>query len=73
MSPSDLTHRQREVAALVADGFTNKHIAGLLRITDRRVQVLVSSIAYRTGCPAEQDERVWIARWLGLFALRTTA
>lgn len=73
MTPSDLTTRQREVAALVAVGFTNKHIAGMKGITTRRVQVIVSSIAFAIQCPPEQDERVAIARWWAAFALRTTA
>jgi DNA-binding NarL/FixJ family response regulator len=66
VTPAELTPRQREVAQYVADGLTNKVIAVLMGVTDRRVQVLVSSIAFRLRNPDEKDdkdERVSIALW----------
>lgn len=63
MTLSDLTDRQRQVAQLVADGFTNKVIAVLLGVSDRRVRVLVSSIAFRIDAEPGKDERVEIANW----------
>ena len=63
MTPGDLTDRQREVAALVADGVTNKRIAGQLRISTRRVRIIISSVAFRIGADPEKDERIAIAVW----------
>ena len=44
---SPLTHRQREVAALVAQGATNRQIARRLGITDKTVEVHLSQIMAR--------------------------
>lgn len=62
-TPSDLTDRQREVAALVAQGRTTKRIAATLSISVTRVNVIISSIAYRIGCLPGDDERVVVALW----------
>lgn len=63
MTPAELTTRQREVAALVAGGRTTKRIAFALGISERRVRVIISSIAFRVGCDPECDERVVVAVW----------
>lgn len=73
MTPSDLTDRQREVARMVADGLTNKTIAGLLGISDRRVQAIVSSVVYLLGIDGAKDERVEIARWWNAQARESAA
>ncbi len=63
MTPSDLTPRQLDVAALVANSLTTKQIARELGISPQRVRVLVSSIAYRIGADPERDERIQVAQW----------
>ena len=60
---SDLTPRQIAVASLVARSWTTKQIALELTISERRVRVIVSSIAYRIGADASLDERVQVAMW----------
>lgn len=62
-TPSDLTDRQREVAALVAQGRTCKRIAFQLGVSLNRVYVLRASVAFAIGCPPEDDENVFIALW----------
>jgi DNA-binding NarL/FixJ family response regulator len=44
-----LTPREREVAALVADGLSNKQIAGRMRITIGTVKHYVHQILEKTG------------------------
>lgn len=60
---SDLTPRQIAVASLVARGYPTKSIACELQITEHRVRVHISSIAYRIGADATLDERVQVANW----------
>lgn len=60
---SDLTERQRQVAAMVARGFTTKQIAATLEMSEQRVRIHVSSIAYRIGADASRDERIQVALW----------
>lgn len=57
-----LTPRQREVAALVADAWTNKRIAAELGLSERRVQELIGIIAQRLGADADRDHRVQVAK-----------
>jgi len=59
----DITQRQRQVAALVAEGHTNKQIAAELGITQRWVQLLIAHIADTLGAESDRDERVQIALW----------
>lgn len=59
----DLTQRQREVAALVAGGHTDKQIAARLGVTDRNIRVHIASVAYLLGIPGGRNTRVLIARW----------
>ncbi len=47
MPESPLTPRQREVAALVAQGATNRQIARRLGITDKTVEVHLAQIMTR--------------------------
>ena len=63
ISPGDLTERQREVAERVASGWTSKRIHFALGISVTRVNVIISSIAFRIGADPENDERVEIALW----------
>lgn len=64
MTPSDLTDRERQVARLVAEGATTKQIAAACdQISERRVRVIVSAIAFKIGADAARDERVQVALW----------
>jgi FixJ family two-component response regulator len=73
MTPGELTARQREVAELVADGWTSKKIAARLGITERRVNVHISSIAFLIVGESEKDERVVIANWWHRIELNSAA
>lgn len=59
----ELTARQREVAELVALGYTTKRIAAVLGISTRRVQRLIASVAEQVRAQSDRDERVQIALW----------
>lgn len=61
--PSGLTTRQRQVAALVADGLTPKRIGARLGIGERRVRKLVASISRRIHADPERDEYIQVAVW----------
>lgn len=63
MDARPLTARQQQVAALVARSWTTKRIAAELHISERRVRVIVSSLAYHIGADASLDERVQVALW----------
>lgn len=58
-----LTHRQRQVAELVALGYTTKQIAAVLSVSSRRVQRLINTIAEQLGAEGDRDDRVLIALW----------
>lgn len=63
MTDVELTDRQREVARMVADGLTSKTIAAVLGISERRVNILITSIAFRISADGTKDDRVQIANW----------
>jgi DNA-binding NarL/FixJ family response regulator len=46
---SALTHREQEVARLVADGLTNREIAGKLHLSEHTVKNYIFSIFEKTG------------------------
>lgn len=57
-----LTERQRQIAELVAEGYTNQQIAGQLGISMRRVQGLLPVIAKKLEVVhRDRDVRVQIA------------
>lgn len=58
-----LSPRQHDVARLVADGLTTKHIAASLGISPRTVNVHITAICFLIGADAEKDERVQVAMW----------
>src|SRR5690349_5752767 len=58
--PTPLSRREKEIADLVAEGLTNKEIAGRLFISDRTVEGHVENILGKTGF----DRRVQIVRWV---------
>jgi DNA-binding NarL/FixJ family response regulator len=53
---SELTPREREVIALVAEGRSNKGIGQRLFITERAVQKHVTSIFIKLGLPPSEDD-----------------
>ena len=57
-SLAELTPREREVLALMAEGLTNTGIAGRLWLTERTVESHVRSVMMKLGLPAsEHDHR----------------
>ena len=60
--PSGLTPRQLEVAALVAEGLTNREIAQRLGIEDRSAEGHVERIRRRLGVTSRAQIAVWWAR-----------
>jgi len=56
-----LTARQREVAALVSDGLTNREIAGRLHITERSAESHVERICDRMGFRSRSQIPAWYA------------
>jgi DNA-binding NarL/FixJ family response regulator len=58
---SPLTHREREVATLVADGLTNREIAQRLQLSERTAQNHVQHILTKLDLRGRRQ----IAAWLG--------
>ena len=56
-----LTAREREVAALVACGMTNRAIAGQLVISERTVEKHVENATGKLGYSARSQLAVWAA------------
>jgi predicted ATPase/DNA-binding CsgD family transcriptional regulator len=56
-----LTKRQREIAALVAGGLTNKEIAGKLVISPRTAEAHVENIMTKLGFTSRTQVAVWMA------------
>jgi DNA-binding CsgD family transcriptional regulator len=54
-----LTPRQREVAALIADGLTNRQIAERLYITERSAESHVERIRDRLGFRSRSQIAAW--------------
>jgi DNA-binding CsgD family transcriptional regulator len=57
-----VTPREREVAALVAGGYTNKQIAAALVITERTAETHVDRILSKLGFAARAQGGAWAAR-----------
>ena len=55
-----LTAREREVAALVAQGLTNREIAGRLYLSERTAQNHVQHILTKLGLPNRGQIAVWM-------------
>jgi pimeloyl-ACP methyl ester carboxylesterase/DNA-binding CsgD family transcriptional regulator len=60
-SPGTLTPRQLQVAALVADGLTNRQIAGRLGIEERSAEGHVERIRQRLGVRSRAQIATWWA------------
>ena len=61
MSVSGLTKREREVAAYVAEGLTNRDIADRLVISDRTVETHVEHIRNKLGFHSRVQIGAWVA------------
>lgn len=57
-----LTRREREVAVLIGQGFTNRHVAEELGITERTVEVHVSKVLRKLGLRSRTQIATWIMR-----------
>jgi DNA-binding NarL/FixJ family response regulator len=54
-----LTAREREVAALIAQGKSNSEIADRLVVTKRTVETHVGNIMFKSGCTSRTQIVVW--------------
>lgn len=57
--PSPLTSREREVAALVAGGLTNREIAAALVVTERTAETHVQNILNKLGFSSRAQVAAW--------------
>ena len=57
--PSPLTSREREVAALVARGLTNREIAAALVVTERTAETHVQNILNKLGFTSRTQVAAW--------------
>jgi non-specific serine/threonine protein kinase len=65
-SPGDgLTRREWEVATLVAEGLSNKEIAGRLVISERTVETHVSSILGKLDFSSRSQVAIWVVERQG--------
>jgi DNA-binding CsgD family transcriptional regulator len=60
--PVALTPREREVAALLAEGLTNSQLADRLYISPRTAAVHVSNILAKLGMSSRAEVAAWSAR-----------
>ncbi len=58
----ELTHREREVAALVAEGLTNSQLAERLFISPKTAAVHVSNILTKLGLSSRAEVAAWAVR-----------
>ena len=61
-APDPLTTREREVAALVAQGLSNRQIADRLFVSERTAQNHVQHILTKLGLPNRGQVAVWYDR-----------
>lgn len=59
-SPPALSPREREVALLIARGFTNRRIAGELSISERTVTTHIDHILNKLGATSRAQVAAWI-------------
>lgn len=61
MDPPNLTRREREVAALVAQGLTNREIAQRLFISERTAESHVEQVRSKLGFRSRVQVAAWVA------------
>ena len=61
-SRPELTPREREVVALVAQGRTNQQIATRLGVTERTARTHLSNILAKLGLTSRTQAAMWAAR-----------
>jgi DNA-binding CsgD family transcriptional regulator len=54
-----LTRREREVVGLIAQGFTNRQIAGELVVSNRTVEMHVSNVLAKLGITSRAQAAIW--------------
>jgi predicted ATPase/DNA-binding CsgD family transcriptional regulator len=59
-SDTELTHRQQEIAWLIADDLTNRQIADRLFLSERTVETHITNILNKLGL----NSRVQLSRWV---------
>lgn len=59
---TQLTDQERDVARRVADGFTDKQIAGHLRLSHGRIRQIIDAIAGAWSLDRSRNLRAQIAR-----------
>ena len=57
--PDGLTTREREVAALIGQGRSNREIAQLLVVGERTVETHVSNMLAKLGCTSRREIAAW--------------
>jgi DNA-binding NarL/FixJ family response regulator len=60
--PGNLTRREREVTALVADGLTNRDIAGRLHLSERTVETHIAHILAKLALRRRGQLTAWAHR-----------
>jgi DNA-binding NarL/FixJ family response regulator len=58
----ELTAREAEVAALVAEGLTNRRIASRLVVSERTVESHVQHVLTKLGATSRSQVAAWVAR-----------
>jgi DNA-binding CsgD family transcriptional regulator len=70
--PGGLTRREREVAALVAQGLSNRQIAAAAHISERTVESHVQHVLDKLGFTNRTQIAAWVATEVGKFRTGST-
>ncbi len=61
-APDGLSRREREIAALVGSGLTNRQIAATAHISERTVESHVQHVLAKLGFARRTEIAAWVAR-----------